>query len=93
MKRSYLQKLENKLRQEIYSTAEDLPILNWWNIHEGEIDQLFKVPRKPKNNEIAILGDIWEGIVCEFIDTLGISKQYIKILEFLTTRLRGWVEL
>ena len=81
MKRSYLQKYEKKLRRETYNTATDLPILNWWNIHEGEIDQLFKVPRKPKNNEIAILADIWEGIVCEFIDTLGISKQYIKILE------------
>lgn len=58
-----------------------MPINNWWAIHEGEIDKLFKVPRKPKNNEIPVIGDIWEGIVCEFIDTLGLSKPYIKILE------------
>lgn len=81
MRRFYLQRSKNKLQQELYSSAKNLPINNWWAIHEGEIEQLFKEPRQPKSNEIRVLNDVWDSIVSEFIDTLGLSKQYSKILE------------
>ena len=81
MKRFYLQKLENKLRDQLYNSAKTLPINNWFAIHEGEIDQLFKVPRRPKKDELKALNNVWDSIVSEFIDVLGISKQFSKILK------------
>ena len=78
-KRFYLQRLKNKLQDQLYRSAKELPINNWWAIHEGEIDKLFRQPRKPKKDEIRVLNDIWDTIVSEFIDTLGISKQYSKL--------------
>jgi hypothetical protein len=81
LKRLYLRKLKNKLQDQLYRSAKELPINNWWAIHEGEIDKLFISPRQPKRNEIPVLNDVWDSIVSEFIDALGISKQYSKILK------------
>lgn len=76
-----MSRLETKLRSEVFNTAQQLPILCWWEIHNGNINHIFKDKRQPTRNESIILDEIWEGIVCEFIDTIGISKQYTKILE------------
>ena len=81
MKHFYLRRLKNKLQDQLYKSAKELPINNWWAIHEGEIDKLFKEPRQPKKDELRVLNDVWDAIVCEFIDVLGISKQYSKILK------------
>lgn len=79
--KSYFKARKKKiLLNSVHRSASTLPIFNWWGIHEGKIRLIFKEPRGPKPDEIELLDEVWSGIVSEFIDEVGIGKEYAKIM-------------
>ena len=76
-----MKKQKNKLIQEVYSSAKTLPINNWWEIHDSNINYIFKDPREPEEAELEELDVIWDVIVCEYFDMVGINQNYIELLE------------
>ena len=81
LERSFYRLFGRTSCSDAYTSIKELPIHNWWEIHEGNLQYLFTKPRQPKEHEEKKLQEIWDGMVCEYVDLIGISKQYTKILE------------
>lgn len=70
----WLKKLEVKLSDRYYKSIEELPVLNWWKLHEeNDFKWLLKNSNK-KVNRYAL--NIFKSVKSEFIDTFGIDKKY-----------------
>jgi hypothetical protein len=62
-----------------YTSIDELPIYNWWKIHEsGDMLQLIKSKGKATNAKLA---EVWSRLYDEFIDTFGINEDFRQYLE------------
>jgi hypothetical protein len=77
--RHYLSKrLENKLSNRYYKSIEELPVLNWWKLHEeNDFKWLLKEPNKKVNRYAR---KIFKAVKSEFINTFGVDRKYEQYL-------------
>jgi hypothetical protein len=62
-----------------YLSIDELPIYNWWKIHEnGDMNQLVKGKGKVTNAKLA---EVWAMLYDEFIDTFGVNEDFREYLE------------
>lgn len=74
-----LNSLEKRCSNRYYKSIEDLPVLNWWKIHEtGEYKWLLKNPNKKVNKYAP---KVFKSIKSEFINEFGIDKRYSDYLD------------
>jgi hypothetical protein len=76
-----------KLRSQIYNSIEDLPIFNWWKIHETKkMIYLFVKEkdgkRKFTNDELRLLSFRWQKLYDQYLARYGFAESFIDNLEF-----------
>lgn len=74
----WLKSLEYRLSNRYYDGLEDLPVLNWWKLHETE-DLKWLVKNGKKTNLFAVKR--FKKIKSDFIDEFGIDKRFSKYLD------------
>jgi hypothetical protein len=68
-----------KLKSRYYNSIEELPVLNWWKLHEEDnLNWLLKNPNKKVNIYAA---GILKEIKAEFVDVFGIDDRYEKYID------------
>lgn len=73
-------KLKTYYFRRYYQSIEDLPVWNWWKIHETkDLKYILKVDKKLTKHS----NDIFDSIYSEFIRTFGVSENYKQYLEKL----------
>lgn len=72
--------LLNKSKR-IFSTIDTLPMHNWLEITKGDLGWLFVEYRKPTKREMKWLGDVWVKIYDQYIEKIGLTDDYIDLLE------------
>ena len=81
LKRFYqwlLQKQEKPLEDKYYLSIEDLPVWNWWKLHEkNEFEQLLKRSKDSIDERVV---DVAKDLQNEFIVTFGIDENYASFL-------------
>lgn len=75
-----MEKLEKHYSRRYYSNLENLPIWNWWKIHETKD---FKYLLKDKKKLTKHAPAIFDGLHSDFIRIFGVSDSYKKYLEKL----------
>ena len=74
----WLKKLEKRFSNRYYKDIEELPVLNWWKIHETD-DLKWLVKNGKKANIFA--NKRFKSIKNEFINTFGIDRKYESYLD------------
>jgi len=74
-------KLEKYYYRRYYKSIEDLPIWNWWKIHE---ERDFKYLLCEKKRLTGHAEDVFDKLYSDFIRTFGISDSYKKYLDKIT---------
>lgn len=70
---------EKRCSNRYYKSIEDLPVYNWWKLHEeNDFKYLLKDSNK-KVNRYAI--NIFKSIKDEFVNTFGIDRRYEQYLD------------
>lgn len=70
---------QQKLKSRYYNSIEELPVLNWWKLHEEDnLNWLLKNPNKKVNIYAA---GILKKVKGEFIDVFGIDEKYKTYLD------------
>lgn len=75
-----MKKLENSLSDRYYKGLEDLPVLNWWKLHE-ENDFKWLIRNEKKPNIFAKVR--FKKIKHDFINTFGVDDRYANYLDKL----------
>jgi transcriptional regulator CtsR len=87
LKRLYrylLNRLERRYSNRYYKSIEDLPVYNWWKIHEeNDFKWLLSNPNKKVNR---YADKIFKSIKSQFVDEFGIDKRYAKYLDALVKK-------
>lgn len=74
----WLKRLEAKYSNRYYKSIEDLPVLNWWKLHEeSDFTWLLKNKNKKVNKYAQ---KVFKSIKSEFINTFGIDSKYEQYL-------------
>lgn len=68
------------LTDECFSSLDELPIFNWWQLNSGDLDYLFKVKRSTKDSEKKFLIKLYRKISSDYIKRYGINRDYKIIL-------------
>jgi hypothetical protein len=75
----WLSKLEKTYSDRYYKSIEDLPVLNWWKLHE---ENDFKWLLKDSNKKITKHSiKIFKSIKSEFVEEFGIDRKYEEYLK------------
>ncbi|MDB5280888.1 MAG: hypothetical protein JWR61_5843 [Ferruginibacter sp.] len=68
-----------KKKAVLYQGINDMPIDNWFSIHEtSDLKHVIHVPGKVKDSDLAAQ---WSVIYNQFIDTFGLNEDYRALLE------------
>ena len=81
LKRFYqwlFKKQEKPLEDKYYLSIEDLPVFNWWKLHEK--NDFKQVLRNPKGKIDKRVVDVVKELQNEFIQTFGIDENYANYL-------------
>ena len=62
-----------------YSTISDLPMTNWLECNKGDLGYLYHKPKKVTVNKSLI--DLWTSIYDEYIEKIGLTDDYVELLE------------
>lgn len=73
-----LKKQEKSLEDKYYTSIEDLPVWNWWKLHENNDVSLVLRDKKDKVDESVV--DVIKALQNEFIVTFGIDENYASSL-------------
>ena len=76
-----LKKLENRYLARYYKSIEDIPVYNWWKLHEeNDFKYLLKDSKNKTNNRAE---KVVKSIKDEFINTFGVDKKYEEYLNLV----------
>ena len=71
-------KQEKPLLDKYYCSIEDLPVYNWWKLHEkNDFKQLLRALNDKLDNRVT---DVVKSLQNEFIETFGIDANYAAYL-------------
>lgn len=74
----YLKRLEKPLEDKYYLSIEELPVYNWWKLHErNDFNQLLKRGKDKIDDRVV---KIAKDLQAEFITTFGIDENYAQYL-------------
>ena len=73
-----LKKLEKPLEDKYYLSIEELPVWNWWKLHEK--NDFKQVLRRSKGKLDKRVVDVVKELQNEFIQTFGIDENYANYL-------------
>lgn len=73
-----MKKQEKPLQDKYYTSIEDLPVFNWWKLHEK--NDFKQVLRRSKDKIDDRLVDVVKDLQNEFILTFGIDENYAAFL-------------
>lgn len=73
-----MKKREKPLEDKYYLSIEELPIWNWWKLHEkNEFEQVLKRSKDKLDKRVV---DVVKELQNEFIETFGIDENYANYL-------------
>lgn len=71
--------LERRFSSRYYHSINDLPVFNWWKIHEeNDFKYLLKNPNKKVNKYAE---KVFKSIKSEFINEFGIDRKYEQYID------------
>lgn len=70
-----------KLRDKTYTGIDQLPIYNWWKLHEtGDVTYLLKERTPAGATHTAALSIIWKSVYNEYIKLFGFGEVFMDII-------------
>ena len=64
-----------------YSTIEELPIYNWWKVHEtGNFEYLLYTRKTSSKKEVKKLARVWKSLYEQYIQRFGYTEQFIETM-------------
>lgn len=79
-----MRSLEERRSNRYYKSIEDLPVLNWWKLHETKDFIWLLCDKNKKVNKGA--NKIFKSIKNQFIDEFGIDKKYETYLDMIVKK-------
>ena len=81
---NWLGKLYSKKSKKIFDTfdsIEELPIYNWWKVHEtGSYEYLLRFRRELKRREVKMLDKVWKSLYNQYIERFGYTEQFLETM-------------